>query len=96
MISTSDTLLEQLRSPDKPAAWERFVKLYYPLLFTWARKKLQRDEDAADLVQDVLVVLIKKMPEFHYDTQADGTKSFRGWLRTIVINKANPVATMAT
>ena len=35
------------------------------------------------LVQDVLVVLVKKLPEFQYQPG----KSFRGWMRTILINK---------
>jgi RNA polymerase sigma-70 factor (ECF subfamily) len=39
--------------------------------------------DAADLVQEVFAVLVRKLPEFRYDRQ----KSFRGWLRTIALNK---------
>ena len=40
-------------------------------------------DDAADLVQDVLMLLVQKLPEFTYDRQ----KSFRGWLRTVTLNK---------
>ena len=40
----------------------RFVRLYYPLIYDWARSAGAGPEDAADLVQDVLTVLIRKMP----------------------------------
>ena len=42
-----------------------------------------QEQDAADLVQDVLIVLMRKLPEFHYQPG----KSFRGWLRTVLMNK---------
>jgi RNA polymerase sigma-70 factor (ECF subfamily) len=34
-------------------------------------------------VQDVLTALIRKLPEFRYDQG----KSFRGWLRTVLLNR---------
>jgi RNA polymerase sigma-70 factor (ECF subfamily) len=40
-------------------------------------------QEAIDLVQDVLTVLVQKLPEFSYDR----SKSFRGWLRTVTLNK---------
>jgi len=40
-------------------------------------------EDSSDLVQDVFAALVQKLPEFVYDR----TKSFRGWLRTVTLNK---------
>ena len=83
MNSTHSSLLERLRRPDDVEAWDRFVRLYTPLLFHWARGAGLRDPDAADLVQDVLVVLVRKLPEFHYDPR----KSFRAWLRTVTLNK---------
>jgi RNA polymerase sigma-70 factor (ECF subfamily) len=76
-------LLERLRQPDQPDAWARFVELYTPLLFYWARRAGLQSADASDLVQDVFTILIGKLPEFHYDKQ----KSFRSWLRTITLNK---------
>ena len=83
MESTSVSLLERLRQPGQAQAWDRFVVLYSPLLLYWARKAGLRPEDAADVVQDIFAVLVRKMPEFSYDK----TKRFRGWLRTIASNK---------
>jgi RNA polymerase sigma-70 factor (ECF subfamily) len=83
MDRTSVSLLERLRGPDEPAAWERFVRLYTPLLYQWAGRLGLQDADAADLVQDVFAVLVRKLPEFRYDPQ----KRFRGWLWTVLVNK---------
>ena len=83
MHTTSPSLLERLRIPDQGEAWPRFVRLYTPLLFYWARRAGLPQDDAADLVQDVLVVLVQKLPTFTYEPG----KTFRGWLRTVALNK---------
>ncbi|MBI1902768.1 MAG: sigma-70 family RNA polymerase sigma factor [Planctomycetia bacterium] len=83
MTTTPISLLERLRAPAEQGAWARFVELYTPLLFHWTRRAGVRAEDAADVVQDVFLVLLEKLPEFTYDRQ----KSFRGWLRTVLLNK---------
>jgi RNA polymerase sigma-70 factor (ECF subfamily) len=82
MDTTSPSLLERLRQPDEARAWDHFVALYTPLLYGWARGRGLQEADARDLVQDVLVVLLRKLPEFRYDP----AKSFRGWLRTVTLN----------
>ena len=83
MHTTSVSLLERLRQQSDAAAWERLVRLYTPLLMYWARRLGLQDQDAADLVQDVLIVLVRKMPEFQYQRG----RSFRGWMRTVLMNK---------
>jgi len=83
MDTTSSSLLERLRQPGEAEAWQRFVRLYTPLLYYWARGVGLPTHDASDLVQEVLVVLVQKLPEFEYDS----AQSFRGWLRTITLNK---------
>jgi RNA polymerase sigma-70 factor (ECF subfamily) len=75
--------LERLRQPAEQAAWARFVDLYTPLLYSWGRRLGLQPQDAADLVQDVFTVLVEKLPGFRYDPH----KSFRAWLRTVLLNK---------
>src|ERR1700722_8068145 len=82
-MDTSASLLERLRHPEDPKAWARFVELYTPLLYFWARRTGLQEADAADLVQEVLTLLFRKLPEFTYDPK----RSFRGWLRTLTLNK---------
>lgn len=83
MTKTSISLLERLRQPAAPEAWSRFVELYTPLLYYWARRVALQPHDAADLVQEVFATLVEKLPAFRYDSN----RSFRGWLRTLTLNK---------
>jgi RNA polymerase sigma-70 factor, ECF subfamily len=83
MYLTSVSLLQRLRQPEEKEAWDRFVKLYTPMLYHWARRVGLAEHDAADLVQDVFVLLVRKLPEFVYDDH----RSFRGWLHTVLRNK---------
>jgi RNA polymerase sigma-70 factor (ECF subfamily) len=100
MDTTSESLLFRLQSPaisrvsgvsnsnrldssTDQSAWKRFVEIYTPLIFYWARKTGLGQADSADLVQEVLTLVFRKLPEFQYDKN----RSFRGWLRTLTINK---------
>ena len=83
MHTTSISLLERLKQPAASESWDRFVNLYTPLLFYWARRLGLQESDAADLVQDVFARLVKKLPHFNYKQD----QSFRGWLRTVMYNQ---------
>ncbi len=83
MFLTPVSLLYRLRTPNETAAWGRFVELYTPLLFHWGRQLGEQDSDCADLVQDVFLILWRKLPEFEYDSG----KSFHAWLKTIFLNR---------
>jgi RNA polymerase sigma-70 factor (ECF subfamily) len=82
MLTTSTALLDRLRQPSDAEAWTRFLELYTPLLYRWSRRLGLQDADAADLVQDVFAVLLRKLPAFEFDRQ----RSFRGWLHTVLLN----------
>jgi len=82
MDSTSISLLGRLRLPNQEAAWKRFVDLYAPMIFNWGGTQGLNSTDAADLVQEVMTVLVTKLPEFEYDPQL----RFRGWLRIVTVN----------
>src|SRR5262245_32429982 len=82
---TARSLLERARDRD-PAAWERMVTLYAPLVFHWCRAWGLRDQDAADVFQDVFQAVAAHIAEFRRDRSGD---TFRGWLRTITRNKVN-------
>jgi RNA polymerase sigma-70 factor (ECF subfamily) len=83
MDNTSVSLLERLRRPADQHAWARFVELYTPLMYSWARRVGLQEADAVDLVQDVFMLLVCKLPEFAYDEH----KSFRAWLKTVTLNR---------
>jgi RNA polymerase sigma-70 factor (ECF subfamily) len=83
LITTSVSLLHRLQQSADSRDWQRFVHLYTPLLLRWARRAGAQDADAADLTQDVLLLLVHKLPTFDHK----GPQSFRGWLRTLLLNK---------
>jgi RNA polymerase sigma-70 factor (ECF subfamily) len=83
MTITPISLLERLKRPVDQKAWSRFVDLYSPLIYAWARQVGLQETDAADLVQDVFGLLVVKMPEFAHDRQG----CFRAWLKTVTLNK---------
>jgi RNA polymerase sigma-70 factor (ECF subfamily) len=85
MLTTSTNLLNRLRQPDGPDAWGRFVHLYAPLLLVWARRQGLREADAEDLVQDVLLKLLRKLPTYE---RGEG-QSFRGWLFRVIVRQCH-------
>ncbi|MBN9120382.1 MAG: sigma-70 family RNA polymerase sigma factor [Planctomycetes bacterium] len=89
MPTTSLTLLDRLRRPDHPDAWDRFVRLYAPLLLRWAELQGVRGADAEDLAQAVLLKLLRLLPDY---AREDG-RSFRGWLFTICRNECRDFQT---
>lgn len=74
------SLLDRLGDGHHSPAWAEFVRLYTPLLQYWLRPHLLQPADADDVVQDVLVVVLHKLPEFK--PAAPG--AFRAWLRAIL------------
>jgi len=83
MVTTSPTLLTRLRQPNQPEAWSRFVNLYAPLLLYWAKRQGFQDADAQDLVQEVLVKLVRELPAYERGEK----QSFRGWLFCVTVNQ---------
>src|SRR5689334_15765725 len=83
MNSTPASLLVRVRERTDQDAWARFVELYTPFLYAWARRLELSPEEAADLVQDVFTLLIQKLPQFEYRQQG----GFRAWLKTVTLNK---------
>jgi RNA polymerase sigma-70 factor, ECF subfamily len=81
--STHRSLLQRARGHD-PDAWERMVALYGPLVLGWCRGWGLRDDDAADVFQEVFQSVAAHLAGFRRDRTGD---TFRGWLRTITRNK---------
>ncbi len=82
MESTSPSLLDRVVNGNDDAAWGRFVEIYSPVLLHWCKRLNLSDADAADLTQNVFVILYEQLPHFRYDAD----RSFRAWLKTILMN----------
>lgn len=78
---TRRSLLTRLKNWDDNRGWQDFMDKYGRFIFGMARKSGFSVEESEDVVQDVLLSVAKKMPEFRYD----GDKgSFKAWLVMIV------------
>lgn len=81
--STSSSLLERTKAGD-PAAWQRLVDLYGPLVYHWCRRAYLQPEDRADLFQEVFRAVVAHIANFRKDRPGD---TFRGWLLIVTQNK---------
>jgi RNA polymerase sigma-70 factor (ECF subfamily) len=78
--ATRVTLLDRLGDPQDRGAWTEFVGLYGPLIFAFARRRLPQDEDAADVMQEVLGAVLR-------GTYQRPAGRFQKWLVTVILNK---------
>src|SRR4051812_42542172 len=83
MVTTPTSLLARLREPGQEGDWERFVALYTPLLYAWARRLNVPRQEAGDLLQDLFTCLLQELPTFTYDPR----RSFRAWMHTLLVNR---------
>jgi RNA polymerase sigma-70 factor (ECF subfamily) len=84
MHTTSVSLLDRLRQQAEGPSWQEFVDLYEP----WLRGQLRRHglqaADADDVVQEILIVLMKQVANFRHNGRKG---AFRAWLRGVTVNR---------
>jgi RNA polymerase sigma-70 factor (ECF subfamily) len=83
MLDTSLSLLDCLRQQPSDALWQRLVGLYSPLIRSWLIQRSLLPQDADDVVQEILLVVLRKLPQFEREPR---TGAFRRWLLNITIN----------
>lgn len=79
----SVTLFERVRS-GQPAAWERLLDIYSPLVYGWCRRCGLQVAEAADIAQEVFTAVHARLGDFSFQP---GLGGFRGWLRAITHHK---------
>ncbi len=80
---TRVSLLLQLHDLDNQVAWERFVDLYGPRIYSWCTHWGLQQADAEDVAQNLILKLFHRLRDFEYDRSKG---SFRGWLKTVTQN----------
>ena len=61
-METSASLLERLRTAPDETAWRRLDDLYRPLIRRWLRRDPSLGDEAEDITQDVMAVLVRELP----------------------------------
>ena len=79
-IPTRRSLLNRLKNWSDDESWKSFFDTYWRLIYSVAAKAGLADPEAQDVVQEVVLAVAKKMPDFNYDPEIG---SFKGWLLLI-------------
>ena len=79
--TTRSSVLKAVADTGNEAAWARFFDLYAGFIFSIARSKGLKEEDADDIVQAVFTDLARMMPTFKYDRSKG---KFRSYLTGLV------------
>ena len=80
MNQTRLTLIQRAQDQNDEAAWSEFVEIYKNYIYVIIRQMGIKDKDCEDILQQVLLKLWKKLPDFEY---GKNKSKFRTWLGTI-------------
>ena len=82
-METSLTWLGRLAGSATEGDWKQLLDVYGPLLRGWLSRSGAVAADHDDLIQDVLMVVVRRVSEFEHR----GPGAFRAWLRGILANR---------
>ena len=74
--TTRSSVLRAVADTENEAAWNRFFDLYAGFVYSIARSKGLKPEDADDIVQIVFCDLARTMPTFRYDREKGRFRSY--------------------
>ena len=80
-LPTRTSLLKRLKDWDDAESWKDFFDTYSRLLYSVAIQAGFGEAEAQDVVQETIIAVARRMPDFQYDP-ARG--SFKAWLRSII------------
>ena len=80
LIPTRWSLLNRLKNLDDGESWREFFDIYWRLIYGVAIKSGLSDAEAQDAVQETVIAVAKKMPDFKASPEAG---SFKGFLLLI-------------
>jgi RNA polymerase sigma factor (sigma-70 family) len=80
LIPTRWSLLNRLKDWQDQDSWRVFFDTYWRLIYCVARRAGLSDDASQDVVQETLLTVARRLPDFKTDPQAG---SFKGWLLQI-------------
>lgn len=81
-FNTRQTLIERVKNQHDNASWEEFVHIYRGYIYTVIRNMGIPESDREELIQQTLIKLWKKLPDFN----CNHFGRFRSWLSTLTKN----------
>jgi len=66
--------------------WRRFVDIYDPLIYRYGRLKGLGHEDAREVVQECMALLLRRSPGLDHEREPN---RFKAWLHRVAANKIN-------
>ncbi len=79
-VATRRSLLSRLRDWADQQSWQEFFDAYWKLIYWAATRSGLNDAAAQDVVQEVIMAVARRMPDFRYDPALG---SFKNWLLQI-------------
>jgi len=76
-IATRESLLRRLSDCDDQASWREFYETYRDLIYRFALKAGCSETEAEEVVQETVIAVARKLPEFKYEP---AKCSFKTWL----------------
>ena len=80
-ISTRSSLINRLKEVNDDESWREFVMIYNDLIRRLALKAGLTDDEAQEVVQEVLISVVRNITSFHYNPNVC---SFKRWLSNMV------------
>jgi len=77
LIPTRDSLLSRLKRWDDHDSWRDFFNTYWKLVYGVAVKAGLTDQEAQEVVQETVITVARRIPEFEYNPE---NCSFKTWL----------------
>jgi len=77
LIPTRDSLLSRLKNREDQESWQDFFDTYWKLVYGVAIKAGLTDQEAQEAVQETVITVARRIPEFKYDPSVC---SFKTWL----------------
>lgn len=80
LIPTRDSLLSRLKDWQDDASWREFFHTYWRLIHGVALKSGLSPQEAEEVVQETLITVARRIPEFDYDRKVC---TFKTWLMNL-------------
>lgn len=83
-LKTRESLLMRLKNGAGDQDWTSFYQQYGAMILGFCRKKGLDDPSARDVLQETMILVLRKLPGFSYNPALG---KFRNWLLTLVQGK---------